>query len=203
MIAGATEHALTSRYITAISTVPSKQDPIASRRAKNEALLASGLTVPDYVLGVDGCRSGWLVCRYEVPTQRLSFDVQATFQGMLAAASDARHIAIDIPIGLTEDGRARRCDIDARRLLGKPRSSSVFPAPARRLLNASSYREACQISRGLRGRAISQQAFGILRKVAEVDRVMRPELQKRIFEVHLLELQSISDAASQKNCGRL
>jgi predicted RNase H-like nuclease len=55
--------------------------------------------------------------------------------------------AIDIPIGLP-GGRPRTVDGEARRLLG-PRASSVFPAPARGTLDASSYEEACEASRKL------------------------------------------------------
>ena len=38
--------------------------------------------------------------------------------------------SIDIPIGLTDSG-PRQCDIQARRLLGARRGTSVFPAPIR------------------------------------------------------------------------
>jgi predicted RNase H-like nuclease len=80
-----------------------------------------------YVLGVDGCRSGWLICQYEFTAHQLSFDVKRTFPDLLQDAADAQRIGIDIPIGLTEDGSARRCDTEARRMLGTPRASSAMP----------------------------------------------------------------------------
>jgi predicted RNase H-like nuclease len=90
--------------------------------------------------------------------------------------------AIDIPIGLAErDPRA--CDREARRMLG-PRRSSVFPAPARGVLGARSYAEACDRSRRACGKGISKQLFNILPKIAEVDRLLSPRLQRHLFEMH-------------------
>jgi predicted RNase H-like nuclease len=91
-------------------------------------------------------------------------------------------VGIDIPIGLPATG-ARACDVEARAMIG-PRRSSVFPVPLRGLLGAVTYGEAASRSRALSGKGISRQAFGILPKVAEVDRVMSPDRQGRIVEVH-------------------
>ena len=62
---------------------------------------------------------------------------------------------IDIPIGLAASG-PRTCDLEARRLLGRPRASSVFPAPTRALLAQVSPR-------------CSRQLFNILAKIREAD----------------------------------
>jgi predicted RNase H-like nuclease len=88
--------------------------------------------------------------------------------------------AIDIPIGLTADG-PRDCDREARRLLG-PRRSSVFPAPVRPVLHATSYAEACAISREHCGKGVSKQLYNILGKIRESDHVMSPRLQAQLFE---------------------
>jgi predicted RNase H-like nuclease len=94
--------------------------------------------------------------------------------GRLAAA------AIDIPIGLAAGG-PRDCDREARRLLG-PRRSSVFPAPVRPVLHATSYAEACAISREHCGKGVSKQLYNILGKIRESDHVMSPRLQAQLFE---------------------
>ena len=138
----------------------------------------------DYVMGVDGCRSGWLICQYEFAAHRLSFDVKRTFPDLLQDAADAQRIGIDIPIGLTDDGQARRCDKEARQMLGLPRASSVFPAPARCILDEPDYAAACRRSLAVCRKKVSQQAFAIFSKIAEVDRVINPELQAQLFEVH-------------------
>jgi predicted RNase H-like nuclease len=90
-------------------------------------------------------------------------------------------VAIDIPIGLAPDG-PRRADVEARQRLG-PRRSSVFPAPVRSVLTAATYEEACSVSRAASGKAISKQLYNILPKIREVDALVTPERQRRLFEM--------------------
>jgi predicted RNase H-like nuclease len=92
-------------------------------------------------------------------------------------------IAIDIPIGLSDD-EPRACDLAARRLLGRPRGSSVFPAPCRGALAATTYRRACALSRRGLGVALSLECFNILPKIREVDALMTPARQAFVREVH-------------------
>jgi predicted RNase H-like nuclease len=94
-------------------------------------------------------------------------------------------MAIDIPIGLGERG-ARRCDVEARLCLDPGRGSSVFPAPLRSVLSASSHDEACRWRAAVDGARMSRQAFGLLAKVREVDALMArtPALQRRVRECH-------------------
>jgi predicted RNase H-like nuclease len=94
-------------------------------------------------------------------------------------------LAIDIPIGLPDAG-ARDCDRAARARLGRPRASSVFPAPPRATLAASTYVDACRIGEGIDGRRLCQQAWAIVPKIREVDQVLRcePGLQMWVREVH-------------------
>ena len=101
--------------------------------------------------------------------------LRAIDAGTLAAA------AIDIPIGLAADG-PRPADIEARRRLG-PRRSSVFPAPVRSVLAATTYEEACALSRAACGKAVSKQLFNILPKIREVDALVTPRRQQRLFEM--------------------
>jgi predicted RNase H-like nuclease len=100
--------------------------------------------------------------------------VSALQSARLAAA------AIDIPIGLSGSG-PRDCDRAARRLLG-PRRSSVFPAPVRAVLDATSYSDACAISRAHCGKGVSKQLYNIVGKIREVDRLVSPHLQRQLFE---------------------
>jgi predicted RNase H-like nuclease len=90
-------------------------------------------------------------------------------------------VAIDIPIGLPESG-SRLADVEARRRVG-PRRNSVFPAPARAVLGATTYAEACARSRQASGKALSKQLFNILGKIAEVDALVTPALQERFVEM--------------------
>jgi predicted RNase H-like nuclease len=91
-------------------------------------------------------------------------------------------VAIDIPIGLPDKG-SRRCDLEARKLIG-PRRSSVFPAPFRSVLGALTYEDAAIRCRAVSGKSLSLQSFGILPKIGEVDSLMTPDRQRHLVEVH-------------------
>lgn len=91
---------------------------------------------------------------------------------------------VDVPIGLLGRG-ARNCDLEARRLLGV-RRSSVFPAPTRAILTATSHGEASRIRDGVEQKRVSIQAWAIVPKVAEVDRYLRAHRVRSdiVREVH-------------------
>src|SRR5262245_13195635 len=92
-------------------------------------------------------------------------------------------MGIDIPIGLSDDG-PRACDVEARRRLGRPRGSSVFPAPCRAVLGVKGFPRSCQVSRRTLGVAMSQQTYRILPKIRDVDALMTPARQAFVREVH-------------------
>lgn len=135
------------------------------------------------VLGVDGCRSGWLGSWKSAPGYPEA-RIWPALESLLAETG-AEVIAIDIPIGLPERGD-RRCDVEARTRLGGGRSSSVFSAPQRTIVGASSFEEANRLRREVEGKGVSKQAFGIFARVDEVDRLLRsrPELRGRLWEAH-------------------
>jgi predicted RNase H-like nuclease len=149
--------------------------PVELRRTRPKAIVS----------GVDGCRSGWLCVTENPESDTLSARIFGTFRELLEAEHTSTVIAIDIPIGLTDRG-PRACDTAARRRLGARRGSSVFPAPIRSVLEATDYADACRLRRLHEGSAMSQQAFGILPKVKEVDALLSadPSLQTRVREVH-------------------
>jgi len=105
---------------------------------------------------------------------------------LLSAVSNRRSVlaaVLDIPIGLPLRG-ARACDQEARRLLGWPRLTCVFPAPLRPMLTATSYQQAQDIRRQIDGKGCSRQAFGILAKVREVDEVLARGDAQKLYESH-------------------
>lgn len=134
-----------------------------------------------HVVGVDGCPGGWVAAIWEVGTPDLDFARFATFKELLAATTTAAAIGVDIPIGLTIG--PRQCDVEARKFLG-PRRSSVFPAPDPRIVNESTFDRASARAIELTGKGISKQAFAIFPKIAEVNGLIRPDAQDRVFEVH-------------------
>lgn len=137
-----------------------------------------------YIAGVDGCPAGWIALIEQTETRRITAHVFLTFLD-LVIARDTQVVAIDIPIGLTESG-ARECDLQARSCLGPKRGTSVFPAPVRSALDASTYPEANAKSMAAQKKGISKQAFEIYSKIREVDHALRSDrdLRSRVFEVH-------------------
>jgi predicted RNase H-like nuclease len=100
----------------------------------------------------------------------------------LVRSGELAAVGVDIPIGLA-DARRRRCDNEARQLVGA-RRSSVFSAPIRPLLGVTSYEEANERSRAIVDRGISKQTYHLFPRIAEVDALMTPELQGWIREAH-------------------
>jgi predicted RNase H-like nuclease len=88
-------------------------------------------------------------------------------------------LAIDIPIGLLDGSRA--CDKAARKMLGQPRSTSVFAATCRASLSAKNHAAASATNLRIAGRGLSQQAWGIASKIKQVDDAITPECQKWVF----------------------
>ncbi len=131
------------------------------------------------VLGVDGYKGAWVAARLDGREVTLSVlpDIKAVL-----AEPDVAAIGIDMPIGLSDDG-ARICDLEARRRLGKAHSS-VFPAPVRPVLAASSYPEACSISIRARGKSLPRQTFGILPAIRLLDDALGDPPDRRVHEVH-------------------
>ncbi|SBO42144.1 DUF429 domain-containing protein [Cyanobium sp. NIES-981] len=141
---------------------------------------------PGALQGVDGCRGGWLVITAPAlpcAAAELHWQLLESLQPALAAPGLAL-TAVDMPVGLAEAG-PRRCDQEARRLLG-PRRSSVFPAPLRPCLAASTYAEACALSAAASGRRLSQQAYNLLPRIRQLDGLLQaePSLRPRVWEVH-------------------
>jgi predicted RNase H-like nuclease len=134
------------------------------------------------LLGIDGCKIGWVVAEADPELHRVRFWIAATAQELFARIDDRTVAAIDIPIGLPID-KARACDLQARRLLA-PYTSRVFPAPARAALGATEYRECCALNEQALQVGLSKQSHALLPKIREVDELITPTLQARVREAH-------------------
>ena len=133
------------------------------------------------VLGVDGWRGAWVGALLEGRSVRLLAldDVAAVL-----AVPDVELIAIDMPIGLSDDG-VRLCDVEARRRLGRA-GSSVFPTPVRAVLATDVYAEARALSRAATDppRAPSAQSFQLVRAIRSLDDALGDPPTDRVVEVH-------------------
>ncbi len=106
----------------------------------------------------------------------------ASFGEVLALPEKPVLLAVDMPIGLLDRPLpgGRLCDREARKLLGRPRASSVFTPPARPGLAAQDYSDVFRVN----GVGMSKEAFNILPKTREVDQAIAASDQKRVFEAH-------------------
>jgi predicted RNase H-like nuclease len=132
------------------------------------------------VLGVDGWRGSWVGALLEGREVRLLHLPDAA---AVLAVPGVDVIAIDMPIGLSEDGD-RTCDRAAKAALG-PAGSSVFPAPLRQLLDCSDYLQACAVSRATAwGKAPSRQAWNLVPSIRDLDTALGDPPDPRVAEVH-------------------
>jgi predicted RNase H-like nuclease len=152
------------------------------------------------VAGVDGRRGGWALALVRFTDagliEELTWDVVDVQDaaGALevfrrAREAGAEGVGVDAPIGLPVD-RWRRCDLEAKRALGRA-SARVFLAPPREVLAAPDYGSARALARlVLHGRSISAQAYGIRRIVLAVDEALASRsttgrwARRHVVEVH-------------------
>jgi predicted RNase H-like nuclease len=121
-------------------------------------------------VGFDGCPAGWVAVTL-VDGQVDTVEVVAELAPAVAARGPAA-IAIDMPIGLV-DG-IRDADVAARRLL-PGRASSVFSSPPLAVVagwrdgTVTTHAQATALTAATTGKGLSQQAWRLVPKIAEVD----------------------------------
>jgi predicted RNase H-like nuclease len=135
-------------------------------------------------VGIDGCRGGWFaVTMGDDGSWRTGlFD---SLDDVLTSFPGARHVLVDIPIGLPAHA-PRECDVEARRLLGPGRASSVFPVPCRKAVYARTYEQACALNQRALDVRISRQTWSICPRIAETDALLQssPHLCGMVRESH-------------------
>lgn len=134
------------------------------------------------IAGVDGVRGGWVA----VVKDGASVETRTcmTAGELLALIESCAIVAIDVPIGLVEQGH-RACDHHARKFLRN--KSSVFTAPIRPILRAATPSEAQAIARSLQeGHGLPYTTVALRDAVAQVDELLQRhhELRERVYEVH-------------------
>jgi predicted RNase H-like nuclease len=144
-------------------------------------------STPIGTIGIDGCRGGWVWMGDLGEGFRAGLAPE--LEALVPILAGAQLTLIDMPIGLLDGGSLeRRCDQEARALLGRPRASSVFRAPSRPALEAieQGHAAACAINRQTTGVGLSLQTFNIMPKIRELDRLLQrhPCLRTRVRESH-------------------
>lgn len=135
----------------------------------------------NWIVGVDGCRGGWVAVWLDVRKSTIvdyAINLHSNIKDILGDCRKPRIISVDMPIGLLakRERGGRVCDREARKLLGS-RASSIFSPPVRNQLSATKYGQ-------VREQGLSRQSFHLLTKIREIDVLMTPRLQQRVYEAH-------------------
>jgi predicted RNase H-like nuclease len=138
-----------------------------------------------WLCGVDGFKSKWCAVLRRLDTHEFSTHV-VLFQDLLNLPGKPKIIAVDLPIGLPEvtPSGGRTCEFLAREIVGPHRARSVFSSVGRRALVATTRVEADRLSRENGGIGVGAHAWGLAKKLREVDALMTPARQQVIREVH-------------------
>jgi predicted RNase H-like nuclease len=130
-----------------------------------------------FVVGVDGCRGGWLAVKLSpdgVAKSRIFEDMASLWAAHLQAAL----ILVDIPIGLPEAANDRTCDKEARKVLG-PRRASVFPVPCRAAVYAPDYDAAINLNEKITGKRIFRATWNLIPRMRQVDEILQADSRAR------------------------
>ena len=137
------------------------------------------------VLGIDGCKKGWFTI--EIEDKHWKTHIYKNISDLWLEHGDSDYIIIDVPIGMRKREKLeRKCDLEARKILGLGRGSSVFPVPCRAAVGASTYEDAHMINKENVGRGLSKQTWGIIPKIKEVDHIIINDhiARKKFWESH-------------------
>lgn len=154
-------------------------------RARPAKAPAPGPLPAAAVVGIDGCREGWVgVLLRPIATPEIVVDV--TVEALLKQVSGdgpVSVVAIDIPIGLPDSGH-RQADVLARKALpGK--ASSVFTTLTRAAYDAPTYAQAREANKAATaGTSASAQAYALRTKILEVDSWIQGKPGVTVIEVH-------------------
>jgi predicted RNase H-like nuclease len=131
------------------------------------------------VLGVDGCRRGWVV----VALGDGRFESCRLVASLADIVDDpARVIGVDIPLG-EPPGVKRAAEPAARRFIRTPLRGAVFTPAPRATLEAESHADACDIAQRLTGSRIARQAWELRTKMVDAYAPWAED-PKRFREVH-------------------
>ncbi|MCE7067068.1 DUF429 domain-containing protein [Dyadobacter sp. CY326] len=131
-------------------------------------------------LGLDGCRSGWLVATID-GEKRLSHSLIPSLNELPRVP--VQLALIDIPLECA-DHIYRPCEISARAILGPKKSASVFLTPHRSAVYANDYAEANRLNKLHLGKGLSIQTWNICNKIKEAINFVAVHPSYPLFEAH-------------------
>jgi predicted RNase H-like nuclease len=123
----------------------------------------------DHVLGVDGCKVGWVgVVLPVAENEPVRTVLGATLSELAAQVGSMAAVGIDMPLRLTDTPWPRPSELAAKACLGAKRST-LFITPPLSAYAEADYAAACQVAIRLTGKAFSRQAWALKRKIGELD----------------------------------
>ncbi len=138
------------------------------------------------IIGIDGCRGGWLFTTIN-KNKVISISLFSKMSDAIEVLKGAKSVYIDMPIGLVDKkDEVREIDLQIRKKLGHPFSSSVFTVPCKQSVYAKDFEAATQINRDVLGKGISIQAWNICAKIKELDIFLNQNtlLKPMFYETH-------------------
>lgn len=136
------------------------------------------------VLGVVATRSGWVGAHLDASGHGTPAIVaRAGLQDLVALAGDVTVVAVDVPVGLPDDG-PRDADKQTRSFVGSKGAAEVFTTPVRAAVYAATYGEANTLNREKVGSGVARQAYDRRAHIMEVDEHVRADLPYRLVETH-------------------
>lgn len=136
------------------------------------------------VVGVDGCKGGWVAVTRTLSSGRSKVSLWRRFDLLLEQLGPgAAAIMVDMPIGMPDHGK-RACETLARKRLAPKRHSSVFASPARPMISFDTYQEANKWGKQTGHGGLMKQTWMITPKIREVDALLQPQDQSILSEAH-------------------
>src|SRR5690242_14080961 len=128
----------------------------------------------ELLAGVVPTRGGWIVASAKLQGIQMypnEPELLPNLMDVLDYRPSFKVIALAAPIGLLEEPveGGRKCDREARQLVGFVRGGAIPTPPVRKALQAKTYDEAAALSGGM-----GAVTWGLLRRYAEVDEEMAP-----------------------------
>ena len=134
------------------------------------------------LIGVDGTSSGWIASIGNSKNKYLSKIKFFEDLDELLSIYPESIIVIDMPIELNKKNYLRKCDVLAKKYLGKNFQSSIFIPPLKSILECTTYQDANKLSKKIAGKGLSKQSWYLKKKIREVRDLAK--VSNKIYEGH-------------------
>ncbi|WP_151719985.1 DUF429 domain-containing protein [Gemmobacter serpentinus] len=134
------------------------------------------------VLGIDGCKGGWIGCVTDPDFKAVSVLSDTSLQRLIERGA-AAWVVVDMPIGLSSTQSPRPCEVAVASWLNGKRAS-VFNTPVRAAVETADYTAAIRINLEASGKSIPPMSWAIVPKIRELDALVRSVKGTLIREGH-------------------